>query len=202
MAIAWLKLRKRNLGPILDANGWAVNAKAKMNVPFGGALDRGGGIAAGRNLRRGGRICRETFRLAESSRSRLSSGSSGRSSTTARAGSTAGRMANTACNILPLHLGSPEQRQGRQDKNKKPTDATPEPTQLPATVSSVATNCRQPAKVINLIHLARTRASGLFIFRRCDKIVLMPRESTAAKFERAQKILSALQRTYPTRIAN
>jgi hypothetical protein len=37
MAIAWLKLRKRNLGPILDANGWAVNAKAKMNVPFGGA---------------------------------------------------------------------------------------------------------------------------------------------------------------------
>jgi len=36
--IAWLKLRRRNLGPILDANGWAVNAKAKMNVPFGGAL--------------------------------------------------------------------------------------------------------------------------------------------------------------------
>ena len=27
MVIAWLKLRKRNLGPILDANGWAVNAK-------------------------------------------------------------------------------------------------------------------------------------------------------------------------------
>ncbi len=38
MIIAWLKLRRRNLGPILDANGWAVNAKAKMNVPFGGAL--------------------------------------------------------------------------------------------------------------------------------------------------------------------
>jgi len=36
--IAYLKLRKRNLGPILDANGWAVNARAKMNVPFGGAL--------------------------------------------------------------------------------------------------------------------------------------------------------------------
>jgi hypothetical protein len=36
--IAWLKLRKRNLGPILDANGWAVNARARMNVPFGGAL--------------------------------------------------------------------------------------------------------------------------------------------------------------------
>ena len=38
MIIAWLKLRRRNLGPILDANGWAVNAKAKMNVPFGGSL--------------------------------------------------------------------------------------------------------------------------------------------------------------------
>jgi len=38
MLIAWLKLRKRNLGPILDANGWAVNAKARINVPFGGSL--------------------------------------------------------------------------------------------------------------------------------------------------------------------
>ena len=38
MLIAWLKLRQRNLGPILDANGWAVNARAKVNVPFGGAL--------------------------------------------------------------------------------------------------------------------------------------------------------------------
>jgi hypothetical protein len=36
--IAWLKLRKRNLGPILDANGWAVNARAKMNIPFGTSL--------------------------------------------------------------------------------------------------------------------------------------------------------------------
>lgn len=38
MIIAWLKLRKRNLGPLLDANGWAVNAKAKINVPFGRSL--------------------------------------------------------------------------------------------------------------------------------------------------------------------
>ena len=38
MLIAWLKLRMRNLGPILDANGWAVNAKAKLNVPFGESL--------------------------------------------------------------------------------------------------------------------------------------------------------------------
>lgn len=35
---AWLKLRERNLGPILDANGWAVNARAKLSVPFGASL--------------------------------------------------------------------------------------------------------------------------------------------------------------------
>ncbi len=40
MLIAWLKLRQRNIGPILDANGWAVNAFARINVPFGGALTR------------------------------------------------------------------------------------------------------------------------------------------------------------------
>ena len=38
MIIAYLTLRKRNLGPILDANGWAVNAPAKINVPFGRSL--------------------------------------------------------------------------------------------------------------------------------------------------------------------
>ena len=38
MLIAWLKLRQRNIGPLLDANGWAVNALAFINVPFGGAL--------------------------------------------------------------------------------------------------------------------------------------------------------------------
>ncbi len=38
MIIAWFKLRKRNLGPILDANGWAMNTSAKMNVPFGASL--------------------------------------------------------------------------------------------------------------------------------------------------------------------
>jgi len=36
--LAFIKLRKRNLGPILDANGWAVNAKAKINVPLGTSL--------------------------------------------------------------------------------------------------------------------------------------------------------------------
>jgi hypothetical protein len=38
MLVAWLKLRQRNIGPLLDANGWAVNAMARINVPFGGAL--------------------------------------------------------------------------------------------------------------------------------------------------------------------
>lgn len=38
LILAYMKLRKRNLGPILDANGWAVNARAKVNVPFGTSL--------------------------------------------------------------------------------------------------------------------------------------------------------------------
>jgi hypothetical protein len=38
MILAWLKLRKRNLAPILDANGWAVNAKATINIAFGATL--------------------------------------------------------------------------------------------------------------------------------------------------------------------
>ncbi len=36
--LAYIKLRKRNLGPILDANGWAINTKARINVPFGTRL--------------------------------------------------------------------------------------------------------------------------------------------------------------------
>jgi len=38
--LAALKLRQRNLGPILDANGWAVNGRVKINIPFGGALTK------------------------------------------------------------------------------------------------------------------------------------------------------------------
>ena len=36
--IAALKLRSRNLGPILDACGWAVNTRLRINIPFGTAL--------------------------------------------------------------------------------------------------------------------------------------------------------------------
>jgi hypothetical protein len=38
MVIAYLKLRKRNLAPILDANGWAINARAIVNIQFGNTL--------------------------------------------------------------------------------------------------------------------------------------------------------------------
>ena len=38
MIIAWLKLRQRNLCPILDANGWAINTRARINIPFGSSL--------------------------------------------------------------------------------------------------------------------------------------------------------------------
>jgi hypothetical protein len=36
--VAWFKLHSRTLGPILDANGWAVNARARINIPFGTSL--------------------------------------------------------------------------------------------------------------------------------------------------------------------
>jgi len=38
MLMAWLKLRNRNLAPLLDANGWAINAKATVNIAFGRIL--------------------------------------------------------------------------------------------------------------------------------------------------------------------
>lgn len=40
MLIAYLKLRQRNLGPMLDANGWAINTRAGINIPFGTTLTR------------------------------------------------------------------------------------------------------------------------------------------------------------------
>ena len=38
MIMAWLKLRRRNLAPVLNANGWAVNADAIISVFFGRTL--------------------------------------------------------------------------------------------------------------------------------------------------------------------
>lgn len=40
MIMAWLKLRKRNLSPVLNANGWAVNAQAYVNIQFGATLTK------------------------------------------------------------------------------------------------------------------------------------------------------------------
>ena len=50
LLLAFIKLRKRNLGPILDANGWAINAKAKINVPFGERLTTIAKLPAGASL--------------------------------------------------------------------------------------------------------------------------------------------------------
>jgi hypothetical protein len=47
MFIAWLKLRTRNLGPVLDANGWAVNTLTRVNIPLGGSLTELPRIPAG-----------------------------------------------------------------------------------------------------------------------------------------------------------
>ena len=38
MIMAWLKLRKRNLAPILNANGWALNQRILVNTSFGATL--------------------------------------------------------------------------------------------------------------------------------------------------------------------
>ena len=38
MLVAWLKLRLRNIAPLLDANGWAINNKACVNMAFGSHL--------------------------------------------------------------------------------------------------------------------------------------------------------------------
>ena len=38
MVLAWMKLRRRNIAPLLNANGWAVNAAAKISIPFGATL--------------------------------------------------------------------------------------------------------------------------------------------------------------------
>lgn len=38
MVMAWLKLRRRNIAPLLNANGWAINANSKISIPFGETL--------------------------------------------------------------------------------------------------------------------------------------------------------------------
>ena len=38
MVMAWMKLRRRNIAPLLNANGWAINAASKVSIPFGETL--------------------------------------------------------------------------------------------------------------------------------------------------------------------
>jgi hypothetical protein len=45
--ISWLKLRHRTLGPILEANGWAVNGRVRINLPLGTALTDRAALPAG-----------------------------------------------------------------------------------------------------------------------------------------------------------
>jgi len=49
MVLAWFKLKRRNLAPVLDANGWAVNARARINIPFGTSLTGLASLPAGAN---------------------------------------------------------------------------------------------------------------------------------------------------------
>ena len=38
MVLAWMKLRRRNIAPLLNANGWAINASSRISIPFGETL--------------------------------------------------------------------------------------------------------------------------------------------------------------------
>lgn len=49
MILAYMKLRRRNIGPLLNAEGWAVNSRLKVNVPFGGSLSHLAVLPAGAN---------------------------------------------------------------------------------------------------------------------------------------------------------
>ncbi len=50
MVIAWLKLRQRNIGPLLDASGWAVNANVRLNLPLGASLTHVAALPSGATL--------------------------------------------------------------------------------------------------------------------------------------------------------
>ena len=50
MLLAFIKLHQRNLGPLLDGNGWAVNTRAKISIPFGTSLTRTARLPKGARL--------------------------------------------------------------------------------------------------------------------------------------------------------
>jgi hypothetical protein len=45
--LAWLKLRQRTVGPVLDGNGWAVNGRVAVNMPLGSVLTDRAALPAG-----------------------------------------------------------------------------------------------------------------------------------------------------------
>lgn len=47
VVLAYVKLRRRNLGPLLDASGWAVNGFAAINMPFGRVLTKTAALPKG-----------------------------------------------------------------------------------------------------------------------------------------------------------
>lgn len=51
--LAWFKLKNRNLGPLLDANGWSVNGRARIDLPFGRMLTQVARLPAGSVRARG-----------------------------------------------------------------------------------------------------------------------------------------------------
>lgn len=51
MLIAWLKLRQRSLAPILDASGWAINGRLRLNVPMGRVVSRTARLPRGASRR-------------------------------------------------------------------------------------------------------------------------------------------------------
>lgn len=53
MLLAALTLRRRNLGPLLDADGWAVNAPARIPLRFGRSLTRRATLPPGAVVQRG-----------------------------------------------------------------------------------------------------------------------------------------------------
>lgn len=50
MLVAFLKLRQRNLAPLLDANGWAINSRALISIPFGRTLTARATLPVGSRL--------------------------------------------------------------------------------------------------------------------------------------------------------
>ncbi|MEN9359741.1 MAG: hypothetical protein RL095_1276 [Verrucomicrobiota bacterium] len=50
MLIAALKLRQRNIGPLLDANGWAINSRVRVTFPVGASMTKLAAVPQGAEL--------------------------------------------------------------------------------------------------------------------------------------------------------